>query len=104
MSLEIPRQNGKNWLVKNLVWIIMVLVLMIYSGFVTTQKSNDLTAIKEIQSTVNINSGKILRLETLMENLRTVPESLAGLKATMDAVKQTVDDTKKKVDSHVEQR
>lgn len=111
MSVEIPCPDlkGKNWLAKGLLQaLIIALTIIAYSSIQRAVKPdhpepmNESFVLKQIQDTVSINSGRILRLETLMEQLRPMPEALAGTKATMDAVKNTVDKIEKNLQSHVD--
>jgi len=90
---DIPKvPNGKNWLARSLVQVILILAVVVY------------VAVKENQgqSTNTYENERIARLEECIITLRPLPNEVAGMKATLDGVRSKVDNIEKKLDSHIE--
>jgi len=106
--MDIPKVNGRNWLAKGLLQVVIILALGTYIAVEKITRKPDVkeeyvsAMVEDINDTVNINSGRIMRLETLMESLRTIPESVASMRSTVDGVKSTVDKIEKKLDAHID--
>jgi hypothetical protein len=90
---EIPKvPNGKNWLARSLVQVILILAVVVY------------VAVKENQgqSTNTRENERIARLEECIITLRPLPSEVAGMKVSIEGVKSTVDKIEKKLDSHID--
>jgi hypothetical protein len=100
MSASEINGNGKSWLTKSLVQIIMILAL---SGYIVIEKVFKPGAGNDSQNIIiDINSQRIARLEECIITLRPLPTEVAGLKATLDGVKTKVDSIERKLDTHID--
>lgn len=87
--MDIPKVsgNGKNWLTKGLIQVILVLVALAY------------VAVKEMSPGSGAQNERIARLEECIITLRPLPNEVAGMKATLDGVKSRVDSIERKIDN-----
>lgn len=98
MSVPEIKLNGRNWLTKGLLQVLIILALVIYIG-VKEISSGDGKAGKEASTAVN---ERIARIEECIISLRPLPAEVAGMKATLDGVKSKVDNIDRKLESHIE--
>lgn len=88
---EIPKlPNGKNWLTKGLLQVILILAVIAY------------VAVKETSPGSGAQNERIARLEECIITLRPLPQEVAGMKSTLEAVKSTVDNFGRKLDNHID--
>jgi hypothetical protein len=85
--MEVPKVNGKNWLTKGLLQVILILAAIAY------------IAVKEMSPGSGTQNERIARLEECIMTLRPLPTEVAGIRATLDGVKTRVDSIERKLDN-----
>ena len=91
--MDIPKVNGngKNWLTKGLLQVILILAAIAY------------IAVKEMSpGNTNKENERIARLEECIITLRPLPNEVAGMKVALDGVQKTVDKIEKNLDTHID--
>jgi hypothetical protein len=88
--MEVPKVNGKNWLTKGLLQVILILAAIAY------------IAVKEMSPGSGVQNERIARLEECIITLRPLPSEVAGMKVALDGLKTSVDKFEKKLDSHID--
>jgi hypothetical protein len=88
--MEVPKVNGKNWLTKGLLQVILILAAIAY------------IAVKEMSPGSGTQNERIARLEECIITLRPLPSEVAGMKVALDGLKTSVDKFEKKLDSHID--
>jgi len=88
--MDAPKVNGRNWLAKGLLQVILVLAAIAY------------IAVKEMSPGSSAQNERIARLEECIITLRPLPNEVAGMKVALDWVKISVDNFGKKLDSHID--
>jgi len=84
---DIPKLNGKNWLQKGLLQVVLILAALAY------------VAVKEMSPSNSKENERIARLEEVITTLRPLPQDVAGMKATLEGVKARVDSIERKIDN-----
>ena len=87
---DMPKLNGRNWLVKGLLQIALALAAVLMYSLV-----DDRPGPKPVTDTLE----RIVRLEECVRRLQTVPEDVVYLKTRMDTIATTLDKVEKKLDS-----
>ena len=91
MDIQKINGNGKNWLTKGLLQVILILAAIAY------------IAVKEISPGNNSKENeRIARIEECIINLRPLPMDVAGMKATLEGVKTKVDSIERKLNAHID--
>jgi len=88
--MDAPKVNGRNWLAKGLLQVILILAAIAY------------IAVKEMSPGSGAQNERIARLEECIITLRPLPMDVAGMRATLDGVKTKVDSIEKKLDNHID--
>jgi len=83
---EIPKLNGKSWLQKGMLQVILILSLAAYGAVMTlTKNSGEDIALEK----------RLVTLETVMESLKTIPTDVAGIKVSIGGLEKSVDEMKR---------
>ena len=83
---DIPKLNGKNWMTKGLLQVVLILALAAYGAVMTLTKNvGEDVALEK----------RLVTLETCMEGLKTVPTDVAGIKVSIGGLEKTVDEIKR---------
>jgi hypothetical protein len=90
--MNVPKVNGKNWLAKGLLQVILILAAIAY------------IAVKEMSPRNGAQNERIARIEECIINLRPLPNEVAGMKVAIDGLKVSVDKFEKKLDTHIEKK
>jgi hypothetical protein len=86
--MDAPKVNGKNWLTKGLLQVILILAAIAY------------VAVKEMSpGNASKENERIARIEECIITLRPLPMDVAGMKATLEGVKARVDSIERKIDN-----
>jgi len=94
---EMPKLNGKSWLAKGLIQIIMILCLIAYSAILTVREFSGVPRSNVGERSYS-NSERIIKLETCMEALRQVPTDMASVKTAIESMKSSIDKIEKKLE------
>jgi len=80
--------NGRNWLAKGLLQVVIILALAAYGAVMTiTKNSGEDVALEK----------RLATLETCMRGLETVPLDVAGIKVSIGNLKDSVDEIKRSI-------
>jgi hypothetical protein len=90
--VDIPKVNGKNWLAKGLIQVILILAAIAY------------IAVKEMSPGSGVQNERIARLEECIMTLRPLPNDVAGMKVLLGGLVTSVDKFEKKLDSHIDKK
>ena len=83
---DIPKLDGKNWLTKGLLQVVLILALAAYGAVMTlTKNSGEDVALEK----------RLVTLETCMEGLKTVPTDVAWIKVSIGGLKESIDEIKR---------
>jgi len=94
--MDAPKLNGKSWLQKGLIQIIMILSLVAYGAVMTVREFSG--APRSVAGDrANSNTERIIALETCMKALEHVPTDVAGIKVSVGALKESVDEIKRSI-------
>ena len=86
---EIPKMpNGKNWLAKGLIQVIIILALASYIAIDKLGATGGGPQMTE----------RIVRLEECVRRLQTVPEDMAVVKTQIHSIETTLDKIEKKLE------
>lgn len=84
--MDVPKVNGRNWLAKGLLQVVIILALAAYGAVMTiTKNSGEDVALEK----------RLATLETCMKTLETVPIDVAGIKVSIGNLKESVDEIKR---------
>ena len=84
---EIPKLNGKNWLARGLIQVILILAAIAY------------IAVKEMSPGNSKDNERIARLEEVITTLRPLPQDVAGMKVSIIGFKESIDKLERTVNS-----